>query len=151
MVDDVLRDVLLRAGELVEAGRDVGGERLVAAGGRGHDGCPRHGGPSFDDRLVTSCPFMKRLETRFDGPVVLAPTVHGDERGVFAETYRADAWAAHGVPAEFVEDNQSRSRRGTVRGIHFQTDPGQAKLVRVARGQVYDVLVDLRRESPTFG
>jgi dTDP-4-dehydrorhamnose 3,5-epimerase len=94
---------------------------------------------------------MERLETRLDGPVLLAPTVHGDERGFFVETYRADVWASHGVPTGFVQDNHSRSRRGTVRGIHFQTDPGQGKLVRVARGQVYDVVVDLRRESATFG
>ena len=79
------------------------------------------------------------------------PTVHGDERGFFVETYRADAWAAEGVPTEFVQDNHSRSRRGTVRGIHFQTHPGQGKLVRVARGRVLDVVVDLRRGSPTFG
>jgi dTDP-4-dehydrorhamnose 3,5-epimerase len=77
--------------------------------------------------------------------------VHGDERGFFMETYRADEWAAHGVPTEFVQDNHSRSRRGIVRGIHFQSDPGQGKLVRVARGRVYDVVVDLRRASPTFG
>jgi dTDP-4-dehydrorhamnose 3,5-epimerase len=94
---------------------------------------------------------MERLETRLDGPVLLTPTVHGDERGFFVETYRADEWAAHGVPTEFVQDNHSRSRRGIVRGIHFQSDPGQGKLVRVARGQVYDVVVDLRRASPTFG
>jgi dTDP-4-dehydrorhamnose 3,5-epimerase len=94
---------------------------------------------------------MERLPTRLDGLVLLAPEVHGDERGFFVETFRADAWAAHGVPIEFVQDNQSRSRRGTVRGIHFQTHPGQGKLVRVARGRVFDVVVDLRRGSPTFG
>jgi len=94
---------------------------------------------------------MQRLTTRLDGPVLLAPTVHGDERGFFMETYRADAWAAHGVATDFVQDNHSRSRRGTVRGIHFQTHPGQGKLVRVARGRVFDVVVDLRRDSPTFG
>jgi dTDP-4-dehydrorhamnose 3,5-epimerase len=94
---------------------------------------------------------MERLPTRLDGPVLLAPAVHGDERGFFLETYRADSWAAHGVPTEFVQDNHSRSRRGTVRGIHFQTRPGQGKLVRCARGSVYDVVVDLRRGSPTFG
>jgi dTDP-4-dehydrorhamnose 3,5-epimerase len=94
---------------------------------------------------------MERLETRLDGPVLLTPTVHGDDRGFFMETYRADEWAAHGVPTEFVQDNHSRSRRGIVRGIHFQSDPGQGKLVRVARGRVYDVVVDLRRASPTFG
>ena len=94
---------------------------------------------------------MERLPTRLDGLVLLAPTVHGDERGFFLETYRADAWARHGVPTAFVQDNHSRSRRGTLRGIHFQTHPGQGKLVRVARGRVLDVAVDLRRGSPTFG
>ena len=94
---------------------------------------------------------MKALETRLDGPVLLAPAVHGDERGFFQETYREDAWAEHGIDGPFVQDNHSRSRRGTVRGIHFQTAPGQGKLVRVARGRVLDVVVDLRRDSPTFG
>ena len=94
---------------------------------------------------------MERLPTRLDGPVLLAPAVHGDERGFFMETFRADAWGAYGVPTEFVQDNHSRSRRGTVRGIHFQTHPGQGKLVRTARGRVLDVVVDLRRASPTFG
>jgi dTDP-4-dehydrorhamnose 3,5-epimerase len=94
---------------------------------------------------------MDRLPTRLDGLVLLAPVVHGDSRGFFVETYRADAWAAAGVPTEFVQDNHSRSRRGALRGIHFQTRPGQGKLVRVARGRVLDVVVDLRRGSPTFG
>ena len=94
---------------------------------------------------------MERLPTRLDGLVLLAPAVHGDERGFFMETYREDAWAAHGVTGPFVQDNHSRSRRGTLRGIHFQTQPGQGKLVRVARGSVLDVVVDLRRGSPTFG
>lgn len=94
---------------------------------------------------------MQRLPTRLDGPVLLEPAVHGDERGFFMETWRADAWAELGVPAAFVQDNHSRSRRGTLRGIHFQTHPGQSKLVRCARGRVLDVLVDLRRGSPTFG
>jgi dTDP-4-dehydrorhamnose 3,5-epimerase len=94
---------------------------------------------------------MERIPTRLDGPVLLAPTVHGDERGFFLETYRAGAWAEHGIPTTFLQDNQSRSRRGTLRGIHFQTHPGQGKLVRVARGSVFDVVVDLRRGSATFG
>jgi len=94
---------------------------------------------------------MDRLPTRIDGLVLLAPPVHGDARGFFMETWRADAWAQHGVPGDFVQDNHSRSRRGTLRGIHFQTHPGQGKLVRVARGKVFDVAVDLRRGSPTFG
>jgi dTDP-4-dehydrorhamnose 3,5-epimerase len=94
---------------------------------------------------------MERIATRLDGPVLIAPSRFGDDRGFFMETYRADAWAAAGVPTEFVQDNHSRSRRGTIRGIHFQTHPGQGKLVRVARGSVLDVVVDLRRASPTFG
>jgi dTDP-4-dehydrorhamnose 3,5-epimerase len=103
------------------------------------------------ERRNTVSGSMERLPTRLDGLVLLAPTVHGDARGFFVETYRADAWAAEGVPTEFVQDNHSRSRRGTLRGIHFQTHPGQGKLVRVARGRVFDVVVDLRRGSPTFG
>jgi dTDP-4-dehydrorhamnose 3,5-epimerase len=107
---------------------------------------------SFDGRLVTSSPFvMERVPTRLDGLVLLEPAVHGDERGFFMETFRAETWAAEGVATEFVQDNHSRSRRGTVRGIHFQTSPGQGKLVRVARGRVLDVAVDLRRGSPTYG
>lgn len=94
---------------------------------------------------------MQRLPTRLHGPVLLAPAVHGDERGFFLETFREDVWASHGVVGPFVQDNHSRSKRGTVRGIHFQTSPGQGKLVRVARGRVSDVVVDLRRGSPTFG
>ena len=69
---------------------------------------------------------MERLDTRLDGLVLLAPAVHRDARGFFMETFRADAWAEAGVDAEFVQDNHSRSRRGTLRGMHFQTSPGQA-------------------------
>jgi dTDP-4-dehydrorhamnose 3,5-epimerase len=94
---------------------------------------------------------MQRIDTRLDGLVLLAPAVHGDERGFFVETWREDTWRENGVPSEFVQDNHSRSKRGTVRGIHFQTHPGQGKLVRCARGSVLDVVVDLRQGSPTFG
>ena len=94
---------------------------------------------------------MERLETRLDGLVLLAPQVHGDERGFFVETYREEVWSQYGIPRDFAQDNHSRSRRGTLRGIHFQTHPGQGKLVRCARGSVWDVVVDLRRGSPTFG
>jgi dTDP-4-dehydrorhamnose 3,5-epimerase len=94
---------------------------------------------------------MQRLPTRLDGLVLLEPAVHGDARGFFMETFRADVAVQHGIPVDFVQDNHSRSRRGTLRGIHFQTHPGQGKLVRVARGRVFDVAVDLRRGSPTFG
>ncbi len=94
---------------------------------------------------------MQRLQTRLDGLVHLAPAVHGDARGFFVETFRADTAQRYGIPTDFVQDNHSRSRQGTLRGIHFQTHPGQGKLVRVARGRVFDVVVDLRRGSPTFG
>jgi dTDP-4-dehydrorhamnose 3,5-epimerase len=93
----------------------------------------------------------ERLPTKLDGLVLLEPTVHGDERGFMVETFAAGAWAELGVDAEFVQQNHSRSAKGTVRGLHFQTHPGQAKLVRCARGEVLDVAVDLRRGSPTFG
>jgi dTDP-4-dehydrorhamnose 3,5-epimerase len=94
---------------------------------------------------------MERLETRLDGLVLLAPQVHGDERGFFVETYRDEVWSEYGIPRDFAQDNHSRSRRGTLRGIHFQTHPGQGKLVRCACGRVFDVVVDLRRGSRTFG
>jgi dTDP-4-dehydrorhamnose 3,5-epimerase len=93
----------------------------------------------------------KRVSTRLEGLVLIEPDVHGDDRGFLVETYRADVWAELGVAPEFVQHNHSRSMRGTLRGIHFQTEPGQAKLVRCFRGRVLDVAVDLRRASPTFG
>jgi dTDP-4-dehydrorhamnose 3,5-epimerase len=91
------------------------------------------------------------LPTSLDGVLLLEPAVHGDDRGFFVETFRANVWGELGIEVEFVQDNHSRSRRGTLRGMHFQTDPGQAKLVRCARGQILDVVVDLRRDSDTFG
>jgi len=94
---------------------------------------------------------VKALETRLEGPVLIEPVVHGDERGFFQETYRRGAYAELGVPDEFVQDNHSRSGHGIVRGMHFQVGDGMAKLVRCARGAIVDVLVDLRRGSPTFG
>jgi dTDP-4-dehydrorhamnose 3,5-epimerase len=93
----------------------------------------------------------QRLETKLDGVVLLEPTVHGDSRGFMLETFSRDAWAELGVGVEFVQHNHSRSSKGTLRGIHFQTEPGQAKLVRCARGAILDVAVDLRRDSPSFG
>ena len=93
----------------------------------------------------------ERLETKLDGVVLIEPQVHGDERGFMVESFSRDAWRQLGVEVEFVQHNHSRSRRGTLRGIHFQTEPGQAKLVRCARGEILDVAVDLRRGSPTFG
>lgn len=88
---------------------------------------------------------------RLPGLLLVRPRVHRDPRGFFAETFREDALAAAGVRETWVQDNHSRSARGVLRGLHFQTSPGQAKLVRCARGRILDVAVDLRRGSPTFG
>jgi dTDP-4-dehydrorhamnose 3,5-epimerase len=93
----------------------------------------------------------RRIETELEGVVLLEPQVHGDERGFMVETYRRDAWGELGVEVEFVQHNHSRSAKGTLRGLHFQTEPGQAKLVRCPRGAIFDVAVDLRRGSPTYG
>jgi dTDP-4-dehydrorhamnose 3,5-epimerase len=94
---------------------------------------------------------MSRIEAKLEGLVVLEPQAHGDQRGFLVETFRADDWAEAGVELEFVQENHSRSVKNTLRGIHFQTSPGQAKLVRSVRGTIWDVAVDLRRDSPTFG
>ena len=91
------------------------------------------------------------LETKLDGVVLIEPVVHGDERGFMVETYARETWAEAGVGVEFVQHNHSRSSKGTLRGIHFQTEPGQAKLVRCPRGAILDVAVDLRRDSATYG
>jgi dTDP-4-dehydrorhamnose 3,5-epimerase len=94
---------------------------------------------------------VNRLATQLEGPILLEPTVHGDPRGFFVETYRKNEYAQLGIHEDFVQDNHSRSGRGVVRGIHFQLPPGQAKLVRSACGAIFDVVVDLRRQSPTYG
>jgi dTDP-4-dehydrorhamnose 3,5-epimerase len=94
---------------------------------------------------------MERLDTRIEGPVLVRPVVHGDHRGFFQESYRREVYGELGIPEEFVQDNHSRSGHGVVRGMHFQVGDGMAKLVRCARGAIVDVVVDLRRGSPTFG
>jgi dTDP-4-dehydrorhamnose 3,5-epimerase len=91
------------------------------------------------------------IPTRLDGPLLIEPAVFGDERGFFSETYRADELEQLGIADSFVQDNHSRSRYGTVRGLHFQIGAGCSKLVRCGRGTIVDVLVDLRRDSPSFG
>ena len=93
---------------------------------------------------------MRAIDTELQGPVLIEPTVHGDERGFFQETYRRSALAELGIDDEFVQDNHSRSAKGVVRGIHYD-ERSQAKLVRCARGAILDVVVDLRRDSPAFG
>jgi dTDP-4-dehydrorhamnose 3,5-epimerase len=94
---------------------------------------------------------MERLDTRLDGPLLLKPRVFGDERGFFMETYRRNVYSELGIPEEMVQDNHSRSAAKIVRGMHFQIGQGAAKLVRCGRGAIYDVVVDLRKGSPTFG
>ena len=96
---------------------------------------------------------METLPTRISGPVLIQPSVFGDERGFFVETYRRRWHAEVGIPAadEFIQDNHSRSTRGVVRGMHFHVGAGVAKLVRCARGRILDVVVDLRRGSPSYG
>jgi dTDP-4-dehydrorhamnose 3,5-epimerase len=93
----------------------------------------------------------RRLDTEIEDLVLLEPEVHGDERGFLVETFSDKAWRELGVDVEFVQDNHSRSGRRILRGLHFQTSPGQAKLVRCLRGKIWDVAVDLRRDSPTYG
>jgi dTDP-4-dehydrorhamnose 3,5-epimerase len=95
---------------------------------------------------------VKSLPTSLDGLIVLEPTIHGDSRGWFQETYRQNMLADLDITDTFVQDNHSRSARGVLRGLHFQIgDRPQAKLVRCARGAIWDVAVDLRRGSPTYG
>jgi dTDP-4-dehydrorhamnose 3,5-epimerase len=110
-------------------------KRLIAGGGR----------------VCTLARSMRRLETRLDGPILIEPRVFGDERGFFQETYRRNVYAELGIPEEMVQDNHSRSGARIVRGMHFQVGAGAAKLVRCARGAILDVMVDLRKGSPTFG
>ena len=86
-----------------------------------------------------------------EGLKVITPTVFGDERGYFMETYNYNDYKAAGIDMEFVQDNQSSSKRGVLRGLHFQINYPQDKLVRVVSGEVFDVAVDLREGSPTFG
>jgi dTDP-4-dehydrorhamnose 3,5-epimerase len=94
-----------------------------------------------------------RVEPTAELPEVLLiePTVHRDDRGFFLEAWREEHYREHGIDARFVQDNHSRSREGTLRGLHAQLDPAQAKLVRVVTGEIFDVAVDVRRGSPRFG
>jgi len=95
---------------------------------------------------------MPFTTTEFPGLLVFDPVLHQDERGYFFETYNEQAWEKQGISIRFVQDNQSFSRRGVIRGLHFQLEPyQQAKLIRVLSGRIIDVAVDLRRGSPTYG
>jgi dTDP-4-dehydrorhamnose 3,5-epimerase len=94
---------------------------------------------------------MNIIETALPGVLIIEPRVFGDARGFFMETWNAGAFAAAGLDLAFVQDNHSRSQKGVLRGLHFQNPGPQGKLVRVTRGAVFDVAVDLRASSPTFG
>ena len=94
---------------------------------------------------------IKVTKTPIEGLYIIEPTVHGDERGYFVETYNERDMREAGLNMRFVQDNQSMSVKGVLRGLHFQITHPQGKLVRVIRGEVFDVAVDLRKDSPTYG
>jgi dTDP-4-dehydrorhamnose 3,5-epimerase len=94
---------------------------------------------------------MNFYPTNIPDVILIEPGVRGDDRGFFMETYQAQIFAKAGIDAVFVQDNHSRSRRGTLRGLHYQVQQAQGKLVRVVTGEIFDVVVDLRRASPYFG
>jgi len=86
-----------------------------------------------------------------EGLLLIRPDVHEDARGIFLESYNRARYAAAGIAVPFVQDNHSRSTKGTLRGLHYQSEPGQAKLMRVGTGRIFDVAVDIRPQSATFG
>ena len=94
---------------------------------------------------------MKRIETTLPGVVIIDPTVFKDERGFFFESYQEMKFAEIGIKDRFVQDNHSKSIKGTLRGLHYQIARAQSKLCRVIQGEVLDVVVDVRRGSPSFG
>ena len=95
---------------------------------------------------------MEVITTEIPGVLIFKPKVFGDERGFFMESFNRRSWlSATGLDCEFVQDNHSRSARGVLRGLHYQISQPQGKLVRVVAGEVFDVAVDVRRSSPTFG
>jgi len=94
---------------------------------------------------------VKFVPTAVPGVIIIEPDVHQDRRGFFLETYHAEKYRAGGIPDVFVQDNHSRSTRGTIRGLHLQLTRPQGKLIRVIEGEIFDVAVDVRRGSPTFG
>jgi len=94
---------------------------------------------------------MQVENTKLDGVLLVTPQVFGDERGFFMETYNQSKAIELGLPSEFVQDNHSKSSYGVLRGLHYQSPQWQGKLVRVVQGEIFDVAVDIRKDSPTFG
>lgn len=91
------------------------------------------------------------IKTKINDLIIIEPTVFGDDRGYFMEAYNAEEFKAAGIELDFVQDNESKSKKGVLRGLHFQTNNPQGKLVRVIQGEVFDVAVDLRKDSLTYG
>ncbi|MGH8147088.1 MAG: dTDP-4-dehydrorhamnose 3,5-epimerase [Rhodanobacteraceae bacterium] len=100
---------------------------------------------------MTNHPQLKRINTDLEDVCVIEPIVHGDARGYFFESFHAEKYEALGIDVRFVQSNVSRSAKGVLRGLHYQWPHPQGKLVSVLEGEVYDVAVDIRRGSPTFG
>jgi dTDP-4-dehydrorhamnose 3,5-epimerase len=94
---------------------------------------------------------MKFIKTKLNGCIIIEPKVFGDHRGFFMETYQSARYKEAGITMDFVQDNHSRSQKGVLRGLHFQINKPQGKLVRVTTGEVFDVAVDLRKNSATYG
>ena len=95
--------------------------------------------------------FVKVTKGKLEGILIIEPDIFKDNRGFFLESYNRRKYADIGIPEEFVQDNHSMSSKGTLRGMHWQLNPGQTKLIRVTTGEVFDVVVDIRKGSPTFG
>jgi dTDP-4-dehydrorhamnose 3,5-epimerase len=100
---------------------------------------------------IMETPLMKIIETPLPGVIILEPKVFGDQRGFFMETWSQERYCAAGIKEEFVQDNMSSSSRGTLRGLHFQHPQGQGKLVQALSGAIFDAVVDIRVNSPSFG
>jgi len=94
---------------------------------------------------------LRVLETGLDGVVIIEPRVHGDERGFFQESWKASSYCQHGLPGRFAQSNVSRSQKGVLRGLHYQYRQPQGKLVSVLEGRIFDVAVDVRQDSASFG
>ena len=102
-------------------------------------------------RLSTEVYMFEFQKTKIEGVYIITPKVFGDNRGYFFESYNQKDFFNEGIKINFVQDNESKSHRGVLRGLHFQKMHPQSKLVRVVKGEVFDVAVDLRKGSPTFG
>ncbi len=112
----------------------------------------REGGKAREAGLRVKSEELKKIETNLEGVIIIEPVVFEDARGSFCETFSEREFARLVASVDFVQDNESHSQRGVVRGLHFQREPhAQAKLVRVAAGRILDIALDMRRSSPTFG